>query len=98
MAKCRICGVSFKESSTSGDEICHNEGCWKIAWNNAIAPFRKDIKVIETESRKNHRTSDEEKQQIIELYKQGKTRRQISDEVPIAYDVVCRVVRKYKED
>ena len=54
--------------------------------------------MIETESRKNHRTSDEEKQQIIELYKQGKTRRQISDEVPIAYDVVCRVVRKHKED
>lgn len=96
MAICRICGTRFKANSSSGDGICHNEGCWKKAWNDAIAPFKGKAKSVIP--RKNRRTTAEEKKSIIELYKSGMKRKQIANDTDVPYETVCYIIQKYERE
>ena len=49
------------------------------------------------EESKNHRTTSDEYKRIIEMYRNGMKRRQISDMVDVSYEMVCRIIRKAKK-
>lgn len=93
MPICRICGCEFKDNNNTGKEICSNDGCWDKAWNDATRPFTKAIQA--EKGRKNRRVTSEEKQRIIELHKQGKTRKHISIELDIPYNNVSHIIRRH---
>ena len=98
MPICRICGCEFKPNSSGGygEEICSNDACWKQAWNDAIRPFKKNIQ--EDTGRKYRRVTNEERQQIIEMHKQGIRRREIAKELKIPYDNVGHIIRSYEAE
>lgn len=96
MAICRICGAEFTETSNSAESICNNDGCWKKAWNDAVAPFCKE-KQKTVKVRINHRTTAYENKRVIELFKSGKTRKEIynAEDINVSYETVCRIIREY---
>lgn len=99
MAVCRICGAEFTKTSSSAEGICNNDGCWKKAWNDAVAPFSRGKKRAVT-VRINHRTTAYEKARIIQLFKSGRTRRQIYnfENIDVSYETICRIIREYITD
>lgn len=96
MAICRICGAEFKVGTNTAYGICNNAGCWRKAWNNTVAPFRKE-KPNEVQARQNRRITPYEKEQIIQLFRSGKTRKQIADTEGIraSYETICNIIRSY---
>lgn len=99
MAICRICGVEYRATINSALQICNNDGCWREAWNDAVAPFRRE-KQKEVTIRQNHRTTPYEKEQIIKLFNSGKTRKQIANTegIGVSYEMVCKIIQNYRQD
>lgn len=99
MAICRICGVEYSATINSALQICNNDGCWKKAWNDAVAPFRKE-KQKEVPIRQNYRTTPYEKEQVIQLFKSGKTRKQIANTegIGVSYETVCKIIKDFRKD
>lgn len=96
MAICRICGAEYKASANTAEQICHNDDCWKRAWNEAVAPFRGG-KVHTVTTSKRRRITPYDRELVIKLFKQGRTRRQIHNtpEVSMSYEMVCKTIRDY---
>lgn len=97
MAICSICGAEFAETYNGAKQICRNEGCWKKAWNDAVAPFRRGKKKT-VSARINHRTTSYEKEQIIKLFNSGKTRKQIANTegIGVSYEMICKIIKNYR--
>ena len=102
MAICRICGSEFKITVNSGNEICSNPKCWKKAWRNAVAPLcgkvRKKYEYCEDSVGKHvgHTMhSEDDIKRIIELFKAGTGRKEISEMTGVPYSTVCGMIKKY---
>ena len=103
MAICRICGKEYKMMPENDAEaICHSKKCWRKAWNDAIAPFKRKktetIEIVTNKKVKKCHTTAEEKERIIELYKSGRTCSQIAQATKLEYSVVYYYLRKYERE
>lgn len=49
---------------------------------------------------KNHRTTPYEKEQIIQLFKSGKTRKQIANTegIEVSYEMICKIIKDYRKE
>lgn len=99
MPKCRICGCEFEVRADTGYEICAKIECFKEAYRRAVAPLKKKtvpIKAAPARKKYNKRVSEEDKQRIMELFRNNVSRRDISDRTGISYPTVCRIIKNAK--
>lgn len=95
MAICRICGAEFHTVIDGASQICNNFECWQKAWNEAVEPFRGGK--IKPVTGKRHVTL-QEREKIIELHKDGHSRRHIAIATGVSYAMVGYIIRKYLKE
>lgn len=99
MPKCRICGDEFENSVYTGFTICGCDECWTKAWNGAILPLNPNAKIqssVQQNKPKRKKIPKKDKDKIIEMFKQGKNRKEIAEICNIDYGNVCYIIRGAK--
>ena len=100
--------------SGCGVEICRNQVCWKKAWDGMRNPILRRIaeekgmgasasrQIPKNEDtgdmRKYRRISEKVKRRVIELHKEGATRKEIAAITGLKYNTVSYIIRDSKCD